>query len=118
MKTVIVADDHPFSLSGTVEFINSIGYTVVGSFNIGNACLYGIQHLNPDFAVIDINMPGISGLEILEKVKENPKIKTKIIMLTMHSEYSVYNHAIHLGCVGYLLKDSAHLELKTALKSA
>ena len=80
---ILVADDHPLTLMGTKSFVESLGYEV------DDVCSNGITAYNliishrPAIAILDINMPGMDGLEVLEKVFTQ-KLKTKVILLTMH----------------------------------
>ena len=69
MYKIIVADDHPITLMGTEAFLNNLRHKIVGSYHNGISCLNGIVSLVPDIAIIDVSMPGMSGLEILSIVK-------------------------------------------------
>lgn len=112
---ILIADDHPLTLQGTKAFVESLGY------HVSNICSNGITALNlittqtPGISILDINMPGMDGLEVLEKVQRN-KLRTKVILLTMHSEMSIYRKANELGVFGYILKNYAQEELGQCLK--
>lgn len=114
MQTIIIADDHSFTIQGTKLFVTSIGFTVLETCNNGITALNMIRAHKPTVAILDINMPGLDGLEILQKVYEQ-KLKTKIILLTMHKEKSVYNKAMEYGVSGYILKEQAEIELEKCL---
>ncbi len=116
MTRIIIADDHPITSIGTESFLKTMGYTIIGSYSNGVSCLNGILSHEPQIAIVDVNMPNMTGLEILEKLKLN-KCKTKVILLTMHKEMSVFLKAKELGCMGYLIKDYAHLEMDICIKS-
>lgn len=116
MLSIIIADDHPITSIGTKSFLKNLGYHIVGTYSNGISCLNGIVSLKPQLAIIDVNMPNMTGLEILEKLK-NMKSNTKVIILTMHKEMSVFLKAKEFGCIGYLIKDFAHLELENCIKS-
>lgn len=113
--TVLIADDHPFTLQGTKSFVESYGYKVT------DACSNGISALNliilhhPEIAVLDINMPGLDGLDVAKKVQTD-KINTKIILLTMHNEMSIYKKALEYNIYGYILKEHAQTELEDCLR--
>ena len=113
--SILIADDHPFTLQGTKTFVTSLGYTV------SHICSNGITALNliiahsPEIAILDINMPGMDGIEVLEKIHAE-KIHVKIVLLTMHNERSIYNRAYELGGYGYLLKNFADTELELCLE--
>jgi DNA-binding NarL/FixJ family response regulator len=112
---IIVADDHPITLLGTETYLNTLNYKVIGSYGNGVSCLNGIMNLLPDLVITDVSMPGISGLEILKTVKQK-KLKTKVILLTMHKEMSVFLKAKEYACDGYVLKDFAQNELHECIK--
>lgn len=112
---IIVADDHPITLLGTETYLKTLNYRVIGSFGNGVSCLNGIMNLLPDLAIIDVSMPGMTGLEIVKLVKQR-KLNTKVILLTMHKEMSVFLKAKESGCDGYVLKDHAHDELHECIK--
>lgn len=111
---ILIADDHPFTLMGTKAFVESLGYTVEDICSNGITALNLIRSHQPDIAILDINMPGIDGLEVLEKVYKG-KLKIKIVLLTMHNEITVFNRAKEFGVSGYILKENASEELNTCL---
>jgi DNA-binding NarL/FixJ family response regulator len=116
---IILADDHPFTLQGTKSFVESFGYQVLDICSNGVAALNLIKVHSPDVAILDINMPGLDGLDVAKKVFEN-KLKTKIILLTMHKEMTIYNKAKEYNIYGYILKEHAQNELENcflAIKS-
>jgi len=112
---IIIADDHPLTLNGTKIFLESLKYNVVEIAQNGTNALNLIKIHKPDLAIIDINMPGLDGLDILKIVKEN-KLKTKIVLLTMHKEISIYEKAIEYGVDGYILKEFASNELSICIE--
>ena len=116
MYKIIVADDHPITLMGTEAFLNNLRHKIVGSYHNGISCLNGIVSLVPDIAIIDVSMPGMSGLEILSIVKFK-KFPTKIILLTMHKEMSVFWKANESDVDGYVLKDDAVNDLVPCIKA-
>ncbi len=116
MYSIIVADDHPITLLGTETFIRTLNNRVVGSYGNGVSCLNGIITMEPDIAFVDVSMPGMSGLEILKEVKSK-RLKTKIVLLTMHHEMSVYLKAKEYKFDGYILKDNAQNEIAECIKS-
>ena len=68
---ILVADDHPLTLNGTVSYLTGLGYTIVSACSNRTAALNYIQIYLPDVAVLDLNMPGLDGLEVAKKVMEN-----------------------------------------------
>ena len=103
-------------LQGTKSFVESLGYKVADTSSNGTSALNLILLHLPDIAILDINMPGIDGLEVARKVQES-KINTKIILLTMHKEMTIYRKANELGIFGYILKEYAQEELALCLQS-
>ena len=114
MCEILIADDHPIVLMGSKTFLKSKGYNVV------SACTNGIEAYNqiiskkPEIALIDISMPGMSGLDILKKLNEE-KSSTKVVLLTLQNELSVFNYAKSIGVKGFLLKEFAMAEIETCI---
>ncbi len=115
MKTVLIADDHPLTLMGTKLYVEFLGYRVSDTCGNGLVALNSLRQAPPDIALLDVSMPGLTGLEILDKIREY-KIPTAPILLTMHYEMSVYIKAKQSGVKGYLLKDHAQEELRECLE--
>lgn len=112
---ILIADDHPFTLQGTKSFVESYGYKVVDTCSNGISAFNLITLHNPDVAILDINMPGQDGLDVAKKVQES-KLKTKVILLTMHKEMTIFKKANEYGIYGYILKEHAHTELEKCLE--
>lgn len=87
---------------------------VVGSASCGEECLEKLPISEPDVLLLDINMPGMNGIEVLKEVKQKfPLIK--VIMLTVHDDYAYVADAIKCGADGYVLKDSEVETLEKAI---
>jgi DNA-binding NarL/FixJ family response regulator len=112
---ILIADDHPFTLQGTKSFVESYGYKVTDTCSNGVSALNLITLHQPDIAILDINMPGLDGLDVAQKIQES-KLKTKVILLTMHKEMTIFNKATEFGIYGYILKEYAQTELEKCLK--
>lgn len=116
--TVLLADDHPLLLRGLSEIIEDEDcFEIIGQASDGEQALSLIEKNKPDIAVLDIDMPKLTGLEIAEQIR-NKDIPTKIVFLTMHNKESIFNRAMNLGAYGYLMKDSALVEITDALFTA
>ena len=113
---ILLADDHPMILQGTKTYLESLGYTIGDMCSSGEVALKLIETRNPDVAILDINMPEMSGIEVAKRVQKN-KLPCKIILLTMHNEKSIYKKAMEYGVYGYLLKNTASAEIDNCLKS-
>jgi DNA-binding NarL/FixJ family response regulator len=110
MRTIIIADDHSMTLLGMQNYLEDIGYNVIGAFTEGGNAYEKAKELKPDILILDINMPILNGLEVLEKIKnEAPEIK--VIIYTMHNEKFIYEKAKSRGVNGYLLKEFALEEI-------
>lgn len=112
---ILIADDHPLTLMGTKGFVESLGYKVADICSNGISAYNMIASHQPVIAILDINMPGMDGLEVLEKVFKQ-KLKTKIVLLTMHKEMTVFRKANQFGVFGYILKEYAQEELQKCLE--
>ncbi|PKA83179.1 LuxR family two component transcriptional regulator [Ulvibacter sp. MAR_2010_11] len=115
-ETIITADDHPLLLKGLNDFLLEKNFNIIGSGNNGREAYNLITKLNPDIAIIDIQMPFMSGLEIAQKCKTNG-ITTKIILITLHKERDLYQQAQDLNIFGYVLKEFALEEIETCIKT-
>lgn len=113
---VVIADDHPLTLMGTASYVSSLGYRVVSVCHTGIEAWNAIVTRQPQLAVLDINMPGMNGIEIAEKLQKQKQL-TKVVLLTMHNERSIYLRALECGVYGYLLKNFSSEELEACLKA-
>ena len=114
---VILADDHVLVRAGMSALINKIeGVEVIAEASDGREVLQLVEKLKPDLVLMDIAMPGMSGLEALNRlVKSAPDVR--IIILSMHTNEEYIMQALRIGAGGYLLKDSATSELELAIKA-
>lgn len=115
MSRILIADDHPVVLFGTKTYLQQRGYNVISTCSNGLEAYNQIIAKQPDIALLDMSMPGLSGLEIVEKVQQ-AKVPVKTILLTMHNELSLFNRAKEIGVKGYLLKDFAMEEMEKCLE--
>lgn len=102
---LIMADDHPIFREGLRKIIEKDSrIKIIGEADNGQKALELIEEKMPDIALLDIDMPKLTGLEVLKKVSGT---SVKIIFLTMYSEEDIFDEAMSLGIKGYVLKDSA-----------
>lgn len=114
---VLIADDHPVFRRGLRSIIESDArLTVVAEAADGREALDPIRRLNPDIAVLDVNMPDLTGFEVVRELA-NLRLATRIIFLTMHKDEMMFNTALNAGVRGYLLKESAVEEITTGIKT-
>lgn len=114
---VVLAEDHAMVRAGMVKLLEDLpGIDVVGVAADGREAVRMIDELTPDVVLLDITMPGMSGLAALARVTTNhPNVR--VIMLSMHDNEEYVDHALKAGAAGYLLKDSDLAELGLAIRS-
>jgi DNA-binding NarL/FixJ family response regulator len=116
-STIILADDHPLLRLGLREIIHQhAGFRIIAEAGNGEQALELIEQLRPDIAILDIDMPKMTGLEVVKQILER-KIPTEVIILTMHDEASFFEKALDLGVMGYVLKESVENEIVAAIES-
>lgn len=115
-KHIIVADDHPLLLEGIISVISKdFPDFKISSANNGAEVLDLIHKEQPDIAILDIEMPLLNGIEVVKKLKEE-NISTKIIILTLHKERSLFNEIKNLGVKGYVLKEFSIDQITNCIK--
>jgi DNA-binding NarL/FixJ family response regulator len=114
--TIITADDHPLLLKGLNDFLLEREYNIIGSGKNGREAYDLIINEKPEVAILDIQMPFMSGIEIARNCKTNCA-ETKIILITLHKEREIYEQAKELNIFGYILKEFALEEIETCLGS-
>ncbi|MEB2774784.1 response regulator transcription factor [Algoriphagus sp. D3-2-R+10] len=112
--TVVIADDHPILLKGLQDFLSEIGLDIVGTANEGQGAIDQIIKFKPQLAILDMEMPNKTGLEIATDCKKL-ELKTKVILLTLHKELYLYHQAKELNLSGYILKEFALDDLSKAV---
>jgi DNA-binding NarL/FixJ family response regulator len=114
---VLLADDHALVRAGFRALLRELGCQVVGEASDGNEALRLVELHTPDIVLVDIAMPGLSGLETTARLtKEFPAVR--VIILSMHANAEYARRALRAGAVGYLLKNSSAAELTLAIKAA
>ena len=103
---VMIADDHSMIREGLKQLLELEGdFEVIAEACDGVDCLEKLKTVVPDILLLDINMPNMNGLEVLQKMKDM-KMKVKVLVLTVHNEVEYLLKAVDIGVNGYLLKDS------------
>ena len=114
---VMLVDDHSMIREGLKQLLELEGeFEVVEEASDGGDCIEKLQIIKPDILLLDINMPVMNGLEVLQKIRDM-KWELKILLLTVHNEVEYLLKAVDIGANGYLLKDSESSELKKAIIS-
>ena len=114
-RRILIADDHALVRSGIRLLLESIAAVeVVAEAGDGLELLALVEAHRPDILLLDITLPGLNGLAVLERIQGLPDMP-RVIMLSMHSGPEYVARALNAGAAGYLLKDSAFDELAEAL---
>jgi len=114
---VLLIDDHALVRRGIEELLQSRGVQVVASVGSGEEGVRRARELPADLILLDVRMPGMSGIETLERLR-SAGVQAPVVMLTMSREDSDLSAALRAGARGYLLKDMEPEELLPALQAA
>ena len=114
--TVILAEDHTIVRDGLKALLkNAADIEVIGEAGDGHEAVALVKKLRPAVVVIDISMPRLNGMEATRQILETLP-KTRVIVLTGHSEDAYVERIVSLGAAGYLVKQSASDTLSTAIR--
>lgn len=116
MIRLVVADDHTIVREGLKQLLGASGdIQVVGEAQDGHEVMDRVRSLDFDLLLLDMSMPGKSGIELIKQVRaERPKLR--ILVLSMHEEHQYAVRAIRAGASGYLTKESASRQLVEAIR--
>ena len=120
LPQILLADDQEATLAAIAAFLEvryKESYEVVGAVTDGTALVKATTSLAPDVAVVDISMPGLSGLDAVAELKKK-NCDTKIVILTMHWEPEFLHAAFAAGAIGYVLKHRLVTDLPPAIEAA
>lgn len=113
--TLLLVDDHALIRAGVRALIQDMpGYTVVGEASDGAQLLEKFSALQPDIVLLDLSMKYTGGLDALQQLKATYP-KSKVLILSMHTDPELIMRALESGAHGYLLKDTTANELEHAL---
>jgi DNA-binding NarL/FixJ family response regulator len=113
----MLVDDHNLIREGIRQLLEfNDDMRVICESSNGQECLEMLQNIQIDILLLDINMPGMNGIDTLAEIRRR-KIPTKVLMLTVHNEVEYLVRATDIGVEGYILKDAGFDELKTAIYS-
>ncbi|MFL5806810.1 MAG: response regulator [Roseiflexaceae bacterium] len=116
MTTIVLADDHALIREGLRAVLDSEpGYAVVGETADGLAAVDLVARLQPDVLIVDLMLPGLSGLEVIHRVRRRVP-QTHIVALSMHANESYVLAALRNGAAGYVLKDAGSTEIIQAVR--
>ena len=113
---VLIVDDHPMVAEGIRSLLESYDdIEVVGTLGNGQEAVDQVNSLQPDVILMDLNMPGVSGLTATEMLLEE-RPETRIVILSMHDSPEYISTALSHGARGYILKDVPTEEIYTAIE--
>jgi DNA-binding NarL/FixJ family response regulator len=114
---VLIADDHPVFRKGLILAVGAeSSIEIVGEAGNGNDALRLSEELLPDVIVLDIEMPGMTGLQVAEEIIKR-HLPVDIVFLTMYKEEDMFNEAMDMGVKGYVLKESAVIDIVNSIKT-
>ncbi len=114
---VLIVDDHDLFRSGLRNLLEDEGVQVVGEAGAGQEALNIVREVAPDVVVMDLNMPGMGGVEATRHISTIAPL-TRVVMLTISDQDNDVIDAILAGACGYLLKDSSIQELMAGIRAA
>lgn len=113
---IVIADDHSMIREGLRQLLELDGdILVVGEAGNGEECLEVIEQVKPDVVLLDINMPVMNGLKMLEVLRNSKNKNQRVLILTIHNEVEYLMKAVDIGVEGYVLKDADSSVLKKAI---
>ena len=108
---VMIVDDHPLFRQGLRQAIaGDSRFEVIGEADNGQIALDRILEIRPEVVVLDVNLPGLTGLEVAAALRTK-KLRVSIVILTMLKDEQAFNKALNLGIHGYVLKENAAEEI-------
>jgi len=116
---ILLADDHPVVRSGLRAVLAAESdVQIIGEEGDGERALEAIRTLQPDVAILDIQMPGLSGIEVARRLSTDSNNKTALVVLSLHKEEIDLQSALDAGVSAYVVKDDAAQDLVEALRAA
>lgn len=113
--SIVIADDHPLTRSGLAEWIKrNENFTLVAEVEDGDEAWTVIEAQQPDIALLDIQMPGETGIAVAQKIKDRG-LRTRAIMLTSFNAQPYVMASLMAGATGFVLKTTAIRELEIAI---
>lgn len=116
MATILVTDDTAFLRNVTCDFLHNAGYETIQALN-GQDCLDKLEEHSPDCIFLDLIMPGMSGFEVLEHLKEKSEVPP-IIILSSIMQKNTREQCFALGAFDFLKKPPVEKEVLAALEKA
>lgn len=115
MTRVLIADDHPFLCAGVAAFLRGTGFDVVATASDGDVALSAIDREDPDIVILDVEMPGKGGIDILEHLRGQGD-ERPVVLLTARLNDKALLAAVRAGANGIVLKEGAEERLLDVLQ--
>ena len=115
-KRVLVADDQSRILDVVADLLDE-SFDVIGTASDGQAALAATLALEPDLLVLDVSMPGMSGIEVARKLRDHAST-AKIVFLTVHEDAQIMASCLAAGGLGYIVKELIDSDLVPAMNEA
>jgi len=112
--TAVLADDHAIVREGIAALCSANGIRVLGQSSDGASALEMIETLKPDFAILDLHMPGMTGIEVVRRLRAGGSV-AKLMILSISREEATVMEALRAGADAYLLKDGPARHLLDAM---
>ncbi|AAY93494.1 DNA-binding response regulator [Pseudomonas protegens] len=116
MGSVLIIDDHPVVRMAIRILLEHEGYSIVGETDNGVDALQMVRDCEPDLVILDICIPKLDGLELLERLGNMPR-RSRILVLTAQSAALFANRCMRAGACGYVCKQEDMSELLSAIKA-
>jgi len=116
-RRVVIADDHPFYRDGLAKLLHANGIDVAAQAANGEAAIQAVAETAPDVVVMDLNMPGMSGLEATRQLTQIAPM-TRVLVLSVSAQEDDVTEAILAGASGYVLKESPVEEVVAGIQAA
>jgi len=118
MITLVLADDHPVVRAGLRALLSAeADFSLVGEAAEGRQALALVERCKPRVLVVDLMMPGLSGLEVTRQVSRKWR-ETAVVVLSMHASVAYVAEALRNGACAYVLKSSSSADLVAGIRSA
>jgi two-component system, NarL family, response regulator NreC len=116
--SIVLADDHPVVRRGMQTLLEAEpDFAIIGEAGDGLESVRLVENLQPDVLILDLMMPGLSGLEALRIIRKRSP-RTRVVVLSMHDTHAFVAEALMNGATGYVLKGSDELNLVRAVREA
>lgn len=112
---ILMADDHPVYLEGLQQIIRADdAVRIVHAAGNGTDAVAKARELEPDIALLDVRMPGLTGLQIAS-IRQEEQLAFEVILLTAYQQEDIFNEALRLGVMGYVVKENAPSDILDAI---